>query len=163
MSFEEDPEVLADLQLRDSSERDSTRTRGAGVYDWRKPGDVAWWKCRGGCGVLVGVCEDVCEYRQQLNGYLRKRMEADIPVDGIVPCDKCRARFKQERAYRNWERKEAMAEAVKKLKDAKDPRKDSETLAVLEKLHHPDIPGLLDALDAKRSSSTNVRRKASGL
>lgn len=171
MSFEEDPEVIADLQLRASSERDGSRTRGAGVYDWKKAGDVAWWPCRG-CKSLVGVVEDVCAYRQQFNGYLRKRMEAEIPIDGVVLCAKCYARLAKERSHVMFDRKAEVADAIRKLKDHQNPRgidgqhdaKGAQAiLELLKKRHHPDINGLLDAIDARRASKGNVRQRASGL
>lgn len=163
MSHEEDPEVIADLQLRAYSEHDSSRTRGAGVYDWKKAGDVAWWPCAGACGDLVGVTEDICEYRHQFNGYLRKRMEADIPIDRIVLCPKCRTRMLQERAYRKWEQKERVAKMIRELKDQKDPATAKDLIKNLEEEHHPDIKGLIEAIESKRSGGNSVRRKASGL
>lgn len=160
---EQDPEVLDDLRLRAASQYDSTRQRGEGVYAWRKPDDVGAWKCRGGCGTLVGVTEDVMAQFATFNGYLRKKLEAPLNHDAIVLCDRCRARMLTERSYRLYERVENLRKTIQALKAHPEPRKASVLLAELSDYKHPDIPGLLDALDAKRAERGGKKERRSSL
>lgn len=156
---EPDPEVVADLRLRAATQHDSTRQRGEGVYAWRKPDDVGAWKCRGGCGTLVGVTEDVMAQYATFNGYLRKKLEAPLNHDAIVLCDRCRARMEKERSHRLHEKVEKLRGVIQALKAHKEPRKAVELLQQLKDYKHPDPQGLLDAIDARRSTSGDKAKR----
>lgn len=87
--FATDPEVLADLRTRESSERDSSRSREA-RYDWRPAAIVEHWRCKG-CGALVGVTRQAVETREVFNARLKSRGEAELAKDKIVFCPSCKA------------------------------------------------------------------------
>lgn len=163
MSDNIDPEVLADLQLRAASARDSSRTRGAGVYDWQRPEFVDAWPCRyPGCTELIGVDQDTCEQRVKFNRILKARAEAPIDVAVLLMCSKHTALFIAERGKRLRAKCERVAENIRKLKDHAQPRTAKDLIAALEKDHHPDIPGLLDAIETRRAGSSETKRRAKG-
>lgn len=81
-----DPEVLADLQLRDASERDRGRTRPLG---WSPPVFVEHWPCKG-CGALVGMTKESLDVHAMFNRQLASKRESPLPKRGC--CDDCKTR-----------------------------------------------------------------------
>lgn len=160
MSDEIDPEVLGDLRLRVATEYDSSRTRGEGTYNWKQPDMVGAWPCRfPGCAQLVGVDEDTMAQLAQFNGYLRKRKEAPIDINQILMCPKHEALFKQERSYRLHEKVQKLAGLIKQLKAHANPRKATELIAEITSLKHPDVAGLLDAIEARQNSGGKRQKR----
>lgn len=152
MSDEPDPEVVDDLQLRDRSAADRARTRGDGVYDWRQPKIVGKWHCFAPhCQSLVDVTEETMDRWATFNSHLASRGEPPLDHGRILRCDSCRAAFAAVRSSKLRERVDQMADLIRQLKAAQDPRREREIIAQLEKWHHPDVQGLLSALEAKQT------------
>jgi hypothetical protein len=84
-----DPEVLADLRLRDSSDA--------------PPVFVEHWPCKG-CGVMVGITREVLDTHAMFNRQLVKRRESPLPKR--AQCDDCKRRD-QDMARMEREAKEA--------------------------------------------------------
>lgn len=148
--YEPDPEVIADLQLRAASERDSSRSRGA-EYTWTKPVMVENWKCRSSsCENVVGVTDAAVEAKATWDRMLHRKMEASLVKSTIVFCDACKARGVAMAPDNNRGHVDALAEAIRKLKDSGDATRETELIKKLEKLHHPDITGLIKAITERR-------------
>lgn len=163
MSDEEDPEVIADLQLRAASEFDRTRTRGAN-YAWRKPPDAATWMCRNPqCRAPVGVPEEAVHALDVHSRRLASLDEKLIDVGEIVMCDACRAVFQSFVEKRQAQIRESMADLIRQFKNGETSfqvkRKDGvyqvnerEALEQLERWGHPDVKGFAQHFQAKRES-----------
>lgn len=169
MTEEIDPEVLADLQLRISSERDSTRSRGSGTYAWTTPVIVAHWRCRSrescrtavaGEPALVGVTQETLDALEGFNSELRRRMQADLPTHSIVFCDECKRHGISMQAEANRKRADRMAERVRKLRDGCSADEEREIIEVLRKTH-PDVDGLLRAIRERREGAHGGKPKRS--
>jgi hypothetical protein len=160
MSDELDPEVLADLRLREATLRDPTRTKRDQAVRWDPPEVVTTWPCRNkACQWPVDVTQSAIDSFNLFNAILVKRGEPALSTTEIVVCDECRKKLEQHKAGLNYERRDEMRELIRRLKASKDPRKDprkeTELLALLEKRRHPDIPGLLESL-----STAKARKRA---
>lgn len=155
-----DPEVIADLKLRESSTRDKTRT---GEVEWTSPVLVESWKCRAPrCSNVVEVTQDVVDQHRVFNGYLQDRGERDIPTDAIVLCPDCK---KLAASYRNealLERNRQMTADVQHMKASPDPRNEHDCLRRLRANHHPDIDGLLDVLVRRLEGEKGSKRSKKG-
>ena len=171
MNRDEDPEVAADLALRESSESDTARARSplsALGTEWRKPADVAVWPCRyPKCAKPVGVTKDTVDALATANGWLAKRRaevkqlrgvgedaKADaieksgvreIPTSAVVLCDGCRAGLAKFEADRNADRKVAIQNAIARLKASTSPTREHDAVDALRKAGHPepDVVALL--------------------
>jgi hypothetical protein len=86
-----DPEVLADLRLREQSERDPSRSR-VDPTAWTEPAIVEHWPCRGGCGTMVGVTREAIDALASSNAMLARRREAPIAKTKVVWCPPCKRR-----------------------------------------------------------------------
>ncbi len=149
MSEELDPEVIADLRLRAQTERERGN-RAAAAPVWTPPVIVDSWPCRHPqCSVRVDVTQDVVDQLAVFNGYLRRRNERPIPTDAVVVCDTHRLALTAYRTEQLDKKRTAMTEAVQKLKASPNARAEHELLAELKRMHHPDIDGLLQSLEAK--------------
>jgi hypothetical protein len=95
-----DPEVHADLRLRDSSEGDRTRTR---TVAYAPPVFVEHWPCKG-CSVMVGITREVLDTHAMFNRQLVKRRESPLPKR--AQCDDCKRRD-EDMARMEREAKEA--------------------------------------------------------
>lgn len=162
MSDEElDPEVLADLQLRESSTRDRTRT--AREPRWIRPVLVESWPCRAPrCGNSVEVTEEVVDGLKICNRELVRRGEREIPTDAIVLCDSCKLILEHYRLERRLERNKRIAENVRLLKGSANPRMEHEAIRQLQTDHHPDIAGLLDVLERRLNAERASKRSRKG-
>lgn len=155
--FEPDPEVLADMRLRDSSERDPTRTRGAGVYDWKPAILVEQWPCRSGsCGNTVGATLDDLQRRDQMNRELYRRGQSDIAKDKSMFCESCRASARKGQSERNRRACDEMAVLIRQLKEQRTGPEagitERELVKRLESMGHPDVQGLVDAIKNKSAA-----------
>lgn len=158
-----DPEVLADLQLRKASEYDSTRTRGKGIYDWTKPKLIGAWRCRNPqCNQHVGYTQEDHEYAEVFDGLLAKRGEEPLDRKRIALCLECRVLLQQQLANRNRRKVDELAEVIRRMKNSVNPRNEHALIQQLTRLHHPDVPGLLESLAAKLESGKNKTARAKG-
>jgi hypothetical protein len=155
---DEDPEVLADLRFRESSARDRTRT---GETRWTPPKVVDRVPCRGRCGSVVEWTEEAEEAFTTWNRVLAKRDEAPLDRTRIVFCNACRAEGARAGAERNRKMVDAIAGAIRELKDGCESHREHELLDKLERAGHPDIPGLKQWLREKNAKgSKRVTRGA---
>lgn len=149
--WEPDPEVIADLQLREQTARARPRNEAKteALYTWAPPEIVAKWKCRT-CGALaVPISADDLEFAAVWNRKLRSRGEAPLDPDRIVFCDACRDKHRASGEHRRAEERERIAEEIRKLKNADDPTLEAATIKTLRELGHPDVDGLVQSLVAK--------------
>jgi len=157
VSFEEDPEVVADLQLRAASERDSTRSRPspALLEVWAPSSKfVGVWKCRTApCMRMVSVTEETLEYFEKCNEWLALKGEQPLDPTTILRCDRCRDEVKARRPALLRQRVVEMAAVIGKLKASPQPRQEHDLIRQLTSWNHPDLPGLLDALDPRAGKS----------
>lgn len=154
-----DPEVLADLRLRESTERDRAPANAA-IYDWRRPQFCGAWPCRT-CSTLVPVQASDLENVAMWNRILKARGEEPIEVERVMFCDDCRALHKDRGAGKRREQNERLAEEIRKLKAAPDPDRERATINTLRDLGHPDVDGLLHEL-RERAGSTSKAKASRG-
>lgn len=166
MSDEMDPEVLADIQLRAATMRERSRSRisGAAIGQWRPEADVAWWPCRGlnranPCPqrTLVGVTSDVVEQLFAFNERLRRMGDDALDSSEVVRCLPCIRGIAAQRAPALRKRVGEVAECVRQLKASPDPRRERELIKQLEAWHHPDVPGLLQAIEERTRANGGKR------
>lgn len=158
-SYEPDPEVIADLVLRASSERDPTRTRGEAVYSWAPPKSVGVWACRNPrCRAFAEVHQENLDALEVFNRQLTSKGEPPLDVTKILYCDGCLAEFKRTAPDRRRGQVERMAVAIRALKESNDPERERELLDNLEKWGHGDVPGLVAAIREKRGQTNGKRR-----
>lgn len=110
-----DPEVLADLQLRERTARERHDRRGpdgldvgqdpdglspalAALYDGAPDPDVEHWPCRGGCGRMVGVTQVAVERLAMSNQLLATKRERPIAKHEVMWCPDCKRLDDEERA-----------------------------------------------------------------
>lgn len=157
MNLDEDPEVVADLRLRASSERDPSRSRPSEklLGTWKPDEDkfVGAWKCRyferAKCGEFVGVTQDTVDRLEQFNRMLDRRGEAPINTSTVLICDRCIARRAESVPAKLRARVDELAGVIRKIKATANPRAEHDLIRELTRLSHPDVKGLLDALDGK--------------
>lgn len=162
--IEVDPEVLADLQLRESSTGDQSRTRKE--PHWSPPTIGAQWPCRNPkclSGAMVDIPVEAVEQLATFNGYLVARGERPIPTDAIAVCEPCKRLLEWHRTNTLIERTETMANLIRALKASGDPRRETEIVDQIIKLRHPDVEGLLLALEEKHASKSGKARKRAAL
>lgn len=160
ISDDEDPEVLADLQLRASSERDRSRSRSDGNYSWSPPSIVGKWRCRNPhCKSLVDVPEPAMERFCAFNELLRRRGEEPLDRDKILFCPSCEAEFRRVAGDRRRERVERMRSAIVELKATRDAERQRELLDQLRIWHHPDVDGLANWLRERERIAGNAKPK----
>jgi hypothetical protein len=168
MSDEMDPEVIADLKLRAYSERDSSRGKVTEdhIANWRPDGVVTQWKCRmEKCMRFMDVTQEGIDRLDDANAHLAKRGEPPLKSFEVAICQTCMRMRAGDVGRRLRERVTGLAENIRKLKEHAKPRQASELLAAIIKAKHPDLPGLLDAIEARRSKSgeSGKRERKHGL
>ena len=159
MSKAHDPEVIADLALRVSSEMD--RARGKGVTAYLPPNVVQQWPCRSrsACSEKVDVTEEVFEVFRSFNRELRQRGEEPIDAASVAFCLKCWARGQAIRADENRRQVDKVGEVIRELKQGTMTNEQQVTaFGKLRKWGHPDVPGLETWLRENRSSGAGKRR-----
>ncbi len=166
-----DPEVVADLQLRASTERDTSRS-GAAAYDWKRPDVIGQWKCRAQCGRFCDVTQDTMEAMAMWNRELKRRLEAPLDINAILWCEPCSVEMRRLSSERRRAKVERMASVIKQIKDDapniryRDKHGDhsvtrAQAFEVLKEMGHPDVAGFQQALSEK--SSPNKRPSRGGL
>jgi hypothetical protein len=167
VSEELDPEVVADLRLRAYSERDSSRARVSEHHlaTFRPDDPVAEWKCRNpNCARFMPVTQEAIDRLDDANRHWPKKAgQPPLKSYEVAMCDACSQWVKDNRSQRLRDKVTKLADLIRRLKDSTHPREATELLADIAKCHHPDIPGLLDAIEAKRASKGDKRGKAGGL
>lgn len=166
MSYDPDPEVLADLHLRASSERDASRTRGDGVYDWRRNDTADVWGCRSSsCSGTVDVGQEVVDGLEVFNRRLREQREAQIEPHRVAFCADCRAMGAKLAAERNRKHVDALAELIRRLAADPPPSLPDEydLIEKIKLMRHPDVEGLIGAIRARREQARPGARKAGRL
>lgn len=163
MTREVDPEVVADLRLREDSMRDPTRERRSeamlGTWAPREK-YVGKWKCKTPvCSAYVDVVEDTIERWMLLNGMLKARGEETIRTDEVLRCDRCRNEMSLARRVHLRKRVDEMAVIIRQLKSSSNPRGEHELIRQLEKWHHPDLKGLLDAIERRLESENKTSKR----
>lgn len=151
MSDEIDPEVLADLRLRASSQHDRTRT-GAGT--WSPPKIVDRVPCRNRCGAVVAWTAEAEDTFQTFNRQLAARADAPLDKTRIMFCARCEAEGRAQRATGLRGLHAKVAEAIRELKNGCEPDRERELLAKLSKAGHPDVKGLEQWLREKAAKSS---------
>jgi len=148
LSREIDPEVLADIRLRDATTRDRSRS---GEATWSKPVILGQVPCRNRCGRLVDWPDAAQDRFEFFNAVLERRGEAPLDKTRILFCTPCIEAGKLEAG--NVRRKEVdiVAGWIRELKDGCDAKRDAELLTKLAKVH-PDIDGLKQALNERRKT-----------
>ena len=161
MSDEMDPEVAADLRLREASRFDRSRNQGdmpkyvpAKVID-RVP-------CRNRCGAVVSWTEEAESTFQTFNRQLAKKLEPQLDKTKIVFCNTCRASGVAQAADRNRKQVDYIAGIIRELKGGLDGDKYREAIDKLKKAGHPDIDGLEQALREKAASKPGGRKFSKG-
>jgi hypothetical protein len=151
-AFRMDPEVLADLQLREQSVHDHTRSRREA--SWVPPVFVLDWKCRHPrCDARVPVTGDVVERLAKFNEHLATRGERPIPCDAVLLCDEHRDEMHQIIGVKLRERTDELRGVIKLLRASKDPMKEAALIARLSELRHPEPALFLAALSARVGSA----------
>lgn len=153
---DEDPEVVADMQLRAST---AASRPAAPMPEWTPPPVVDRWVCRHPrCSRMVEVTPDAVEYRDMFNRQLAARGEAPMSTESIVVCDEHRrelADFKVEYLRRQSER---LRLNIQRLKASRDPERETEIIAEIRRDHHPDVEGLVQSLADKIRAGTGRKR-----
>lgn len=173
MSDDIDPEVLADLQLRASSQHDRSRARPSQAIlgTWapnEKPAGM--WRCKGrGKGkepcptnAVVPVTADTIERMMAFNEMLRARDEPLLETDDIVRCERCQREINATRAVRLREREDNIGSLIRQLKQSNEPRKEQAPHAMIPKdkgkppmlvtklleiFEHPDVEALMRSIE----------------
>jgi hypothetical protein len=157
-----DPEVLADLRLRDNSMFDRTRSRGRDVYTWSPPAIVGFWGCRRPtCEGAVNVTQDALDYASQCDGWLISRGEQPLERYKISYCDRCLVEYKRTAPDRRRKQVDAMAVKIRELKESNDPFGERDKIDELVKMGHPDVNGLVQVLQERRANerASSSRKK----
>lgn len=176
-----DPEVLADLQLRASSQYDSERS-GAPMRPYGSTVIVEHWPCRRpGCKNVVGVTEVAIERVVSFSETLAREGDAVIagrhprkrpdeyvaahykPLDAtaIVFCGECIAVHREMGAPKRRAEVERMRTLIVELKTdpGPTPMREREIVIQLRAWHHPDVEGLTRAI-AERRTGAKAKPKA---
>lgn len=166
MKRDDDPEVIADERRQSETLRDQSRSRGEGIYGWRRPVLVAEWLCRR-CGVeRVGVTAEAVDALRTSNRELTRRGEPEIPTHRVVFCATCEPLARAERVAREQARDAEVARITRELREIVDhPDREAELVRELRELGHPGIAQLLaDVREFRRAraasrGAANSRRK----
>lgn len=156
-----DPEVAADLALRDRTERDTTRTRGDGTYDWRPPAILESWPCRG-CGELVGMPAEAIDAARTCNRKLVAAGDKPLSKRELAVCEPCRARERIAERERDQRRAEIVAALTRELRRGVLPWREA---AITDELREMGVDGaaLIKRLanETKQAApTTGARRKS---
>jgi hypothetical protein len=159
---DEDPEVVADRQLRaytEASRPGLTETQfAARIREVAKPSIVGVVPCRNRCGSVVDWTEEAEHAFEVSNRELERQNEPQLDKTKIVFCPACVARGRSLRADGNRKHVDVLAEKIRALKETDSPDEERELIKQIEKLNHPDVPGLLGAIAEKRSKGRRIRK-----
>lgn len=156
--LEIDPEILADLRLREETLRDpNRRRRDAGLPVFDLPEFVRLLPCFN-CGA---ACElnDIGQARlDQFNAVLRRRGEPDIDEKETLMCLTCRKKWDAMKANHNRKRVEEMGKTVRSLKASKNPDGEDAAWTYVDK-NHPDPTGLREWIRSNRDGGKRRRAR----
>jgi hypothetical protein len=156
MSDEEDPEVEADIRLRESSRFDRSRNQGD-APTYVPPKIVDRVPCRNRCGSVVSWTEEAENTFQTFNRHLAGRAEAQLDKTKIAFCNTCRTAGVGLAAERNRKQVDYIAARVRELKGGCNSDRYGELLKELTKAGHPDVDGLRQALTDKANAKSSKR------
>lgn len=157
---EADPEVIADLQLRARTQRE----RRSVIADlaWQAPIFVASWKCRHPkCDERVAVTQDVVHQLEAFSAELVRRGGRPIPADSVLVCATHEAAVRGFRAEKLREQHVRLAANIRELKQLESPGISVDLLAKIRADHHPDVEGLIGAIEARTVRRSGKRKAAS--
>lgn len=166
MSDDMDPEVLADLQLREQTTRERPRMSDAqfaeNLREAAAPRVIGKVPCRARCGNVADWTEEAEAAFQTWNRKLVADREAPLDKTRIVFCDDCRRRGAVEAAQSNRNHVEAMRAAIQELKEhpPETPSEEREAVKRLEKLRHPFPHDCIKAILENGSKKRGSRRRA---
>jgi hypothetical protein len=152
VKHDEDPEVVADLQLRARTERERGG-RAAREPSWSPPVIAARWRCRG-CKSdwLVDVPVDAVAAYLTFNEELKRRGEEPLDESRIVFCDECRDKGRRMAPEGRRNQVERLRSVIQKLKASRRPEEERELILQCTALGHPDVEGLVSSLRDKRAA-----------
>jgi len=167
--YEMDPEVAADIALRNRTMRE--RRHAAETPAWQPQPIVAQWPCRAaGCTNAVEVTPDALERLDVFNRELKRRNEEPLDTNKIAICSDCQAKRWAMLANRNRDRVEKLAAAIRELRGGAmhpqppgpAPNRAREVVLMRDiiALGHPDPDGLFKAIADARNAGGG--RKARG-
>lgn len=168
---EEDPEVVADVRLREATTRDATR--GAPTVIGGDRAIVAQWPCHAKCGRMVGVNSTTLEAWRVFNTQLRTAgpwshaqqrytgPEEPLDASAIVYCQLCIDGIKSQEGDECRKYADRMHEIIVELKEAVAMGNATKERELTKKLQgrHPDLNGLLAALRARKAGAKPGRYK----
>ena len=171
-----DPEIQADIDLRNSSARArpglSLSDFAAKLKATAVPVIHSHVPCRGRCGSVVAWTQEAEDTFQMFNRQLASSMDAPLDKTKIAFCDKCRKYGANLAADRNRKAANATADLIRELRGgtkapeppgpAPTPEKERDIIEKLRALGHPDIEGLTRTIrDARESKSAKSSRRGS--
>lgn len=165
MSDEEDPEVAADLALREHAA--ATRPRmsdaqfGRALNKAAAPAVIGVVPCRGRCGSVVDWTEEAEHAFDAFNRKLSRDREAPLDKTRIAFCNRCRTHGAKLSAENNRKQVDKLAELIRELKDEPPPRPDRERDIVekIKALNHPDVDALVLTIREKRAKQPAGKRQ----
>jgi hypothetical protein len=153
----EDPEVEADIRLRESTRYDTSRNLTGKAPTWTPPKVLDRVPCRARCGAVVAWTDDAEEKLQIFNGILKRKMEPEIDRTKTLFCNSCRVKGAEMSAERNRKQVDFVAERIKELKNGAGGDRYRELLDQLRKAGHPDVDGLHQCLLEKAAQKPSKR------
>lgn len=165
MSDELDPEVIADLRLREYTARSrpglSDAAFGQAIRAAAIPKVVDRVPCRNRCGAVVAWTEEAEDTFQTFNRQLARKVEAQLDKTRIVFCSTCRTNGLAMGAERNRKQVDYIAPLIRELKNGPSADRYREILDSLRKAGHPDVDGLHAAL-LEKAAAKGTKRVARG-
>lgn len=154
-------------RVREESSRDKSRNLDRRkMADWKPSPIVDEWPCRNrSCRQNTPVtreCEDVFE---QMNLMLAAKGEQQLRTDEVVVCDACRKRLRelaQGAADRQVSRAKQLVVEYKSDPEPGAERK-AEIERELERIGHPDVRGLVEAVKRRREGKAAQRPERRGV
>lgn len=159
-----DPEVLADLRLREHTARTRPAITDAqfaqSIRETASPNVIGKVPCRARCGNLADWTAEAEDAFNTWNRKLAQDREAPLDKTKIVFCDDCRKRGSKAAGESNRNHVEAVRAAIRELKD-KPPHNPSEEHAAvrrLEALRHPFAEECVKTI-VERAAAKGSRRR----
>lgn len=113
---------------------------------WAPEPTVEHWRCRAGCGELVGVGRTAIEHWREMSALLAARGERPLDTGAIVWCRPCEERLRAAANERKARARNEVTRLVNVLRASMDPTREQVVIARLRELGHPDIEGLVRQL-----------------
>lgn len=154
-----DPEVLADIELRDRTRRERPNASAA-LYAWTPTPDVEHWPCRAGCGRMVGVPQEALDAAITFDRQLARTNEPPLNRAKIVFCSTCKAsgmKFAAETNRRHVEALRLLIREAKESSTAADTLEERERIEKIRLMRHPNVVDFVAALREKREREGNSK------